>query len=255
MEQKLKHIIKKTLEVTESLFAAQAPSDANFINVLLGIYRVSFTTLRDIYYLSNNEDTGGSAVALMRKLIEYVIVVEYMLWKGKEKMAKQFQDHRFKEIHDEIIFLKSIGQDPSNQSGDLKINVEHAIKNYNSLSKKAKGRERGWTGISIEEMMKKLYEEKRLEDFDFSRISQAYVWGCRLNHVSPTIVKNFMNKDDATVASNTYLKQALLISTLLHIRLTTRYIDEIRLISGEDDHEELANRVALIWNEISSLSN
>src|SRR3989339_2046983 len=115
MEQKLKDILKKTLKVTEPLVNAGTSSDAKFMNVILGIYRVSFGTLRDIYYLSDNEDTGSSALALTRKIIEYGIAIEYMLWKGKEKMAEQFQTHLHKEIHDEIKFLKFIGQDPAIQ--------------------------------------------------------------------------------------------------------------------------------------------
>ncbi len=252
MEQKLKNIIEKTLKVTEPLVRASAPSDAKFVNVILGVYRVSFGTLRDIYYLSNNEDAGGNALALTRKMIEYGIAVEYMLWKGKEKMAEQFQKHLFKEIHDEIKFLESIGQNPAIQNKNLKLEVEDAEKNYESLSSNAKTR-KSWAGISLEKMMKDLHTAKKLKDFDFSRISQAYVWGCRLNHVNPMVVKNYMEQEDTTIASGFYLQQALLVATLIHIRLTTRYIDEIRLINQSNDYQELADSISSIWNEILAI--
>ncbi len=252
MEQKLKNIIEKTLKVTDPLVNVGAPSDSKFINVILGIYRVSFGTLRDIYYLSSNEDVGSSSLALTRKIIEYGITVEYMLWKGKEKMAEQFQKHLYKEIHEEIEFLKFIGQNPADQSGELKIGVEDSEEKYNNLNSEAKSRN-SWAGISVDKMVEKLHEANQLKDFDFSRISQAYIWGCRLNHVSPMVVQNYMSQTEAVVASSFYLRQALMIATLFHIRLTTRYIDEIRLIKGVDDHKDIADEILLIWDDINAI--
>lgn len=170
MEQKLRDILERTLKATEPLVNISASSNTKFMNVILGVYRVSFGTLRDIYYLSNNEDTGSSALALTRKIIEYGIAIEYMLWKGKEKMAEQFQKHLYKEIHDEIEFLKLIGQDPATQSENLKLGVEDAEKNYISLNSSGKNR-KSWAGISLEKMMEDLHTANKLEDFDFSRIS------------------------------------------------------------------------------------
>lgn len=253
MEQKLKNIIEKTLKVSEPLVNASSVSDAKFMNVLLGIYRVSFGTLRDIYYLSDNEDTGSSALALTRKTIEYGIAVEYMLWKGKEKMAEQFQKHLYKEIHDEIEFLKSIGQDPAVQNKNLELEVEDAEINYLSLNSKGKQRH-SWAGICLEKMMVDLHTANKLGDFDFSRISQAYIWGCRLNHVNPMVVKNYLSQEEAHYASGFYLRQALLVATLFHIRLTTRYIDEIRLTKDVNDYQELADEISLLQKEISFIN-
>lgn len=252
MEQKLKDIIEKTLRATEPLVGAGAPSDANFVNILVGIYRVSFGTLRDIYYLSVNEDTGSSALDLARKIIEYGVSVEYMLWKGKDGMAIQFQSHLFKEIHDEIEFLKSIGQNPADQSDDLKIKIEEAEKEYALLSSDAKSRH-SWAGISVDKMVEKLHEAGQLKDFDSSRTTQMYIWGCRLNHVSPMIVKGYRSKEDAKIASSDYLKRALMFATIFHIRLTTRYIDEIRSITGTNDHDDVATGVHQILAEMDTI--
>ena len=91
MDQKLRELMERALKVTTPLAEAAASHDTKFLNVLLGIYRVSFSTLRDIYYLSLNDETGASALDLTRKIIEYGVTVEYMIWKGKEKMAERFQ--------------------------------------------------------------------------------------------------------------------------------------------------------------------
>src|SRR6185503_4554136 len=136
MDQKLEEIIERTLKTTTPLAQASASHDTKFLNVLLGIYRVSFTTLRDIYYLSLNEETGSSALDLTRKIIEYGISVEYMIWKGKEKMAKRFQKHMYVEVHQQLEFLRSIGQNLE----ELKIGIEEIESNYNSLNSKSKER-------------------------------------------------------------------------------------------------------------------
>lgn len=253
MEQKLKYFLEKTLKASEPLVNASAPSDANFVNVLLGIYRVSFGTLRDIYYLSSNDDTGSSALDLTRKIIEYGISVEYMLWKGKEEMAIQFQNHLFKEIHDEIEFLKSIGQNPSDQSDDLKLGVEDSEKNFASLNSDAKNRH-SWAGVSVDKMVEKLHEAGHLKDFDSSRIGQAYIWGCRLNHVSPFVVKNYMEQEDSRIASSFYLRQAIMFAILFHLRLTTRYIDEIRILSDPNAYPELVADVLSIQTELDNFN-
>jgi len=117
---------------------------------------------------------------LARKIIEYGITVEYMLWKGKEEMAEQFQKYFYTEIKYEIEFLKSIGQDLKEINEELKINVEDAEKQYGSLNSAMKKR-KSWAGMSVDKMIEDLHSAGRLRDFDSSRISDAYIWGCRLN--------------------------------------------------------------------------
>ena len=107
MDQKLRELMERALKVTTPLAEAAASHDTKFLNVLLGIYRVSFSTLRDIYYLSLNGETGASTLDLTRKIIEYGITVEYMILKGKEETAERFQKHMWTEIHHELEFLKT----------------------------------------------------------------------------------------------------------------------------------------------------
>ena len=251
MDKKLLSIIERTLQVTTPLVEVGASHDTKFLNVLLGIYRVSFSTLRDIYYLSSSEEGGASALDLNRKIIEYGITVEYMLWKGKDKMAEQFQNYMLKEVHDEIEFSKLIGQDFSSQSEEMRIGVEKNEKEFNALNSDIKKRN-NWAGLSIEQMIKALHDAGRLRDFDSSRIGQAYTWGCRLNHVSPLIVEKYLGPESGQIASDFYLRQAIMFGTLFHLRLTTRYIDEIRVLSKSDVYPELADEVTLILNELEN---
>ncbi len=251
MEQKLKDILEKTLKATEPLFQVAASHDTKFLNVLLGIYRVSSSTLRDIYYLSLDEETGASALDLTRKIIEYGITVEYMLWKGKEEMAEQFQEYMWIEVHHELEFLKSIGQNLKEQNEELKIGVEEAERKYNALNSHTKNR-KSWAGLAVDKMIEELHNADQLKYFDFSRIGQAYIWGCRLNHVSPFVVHKYMGSEESKGASDFYLRQAIMFGILFHLRLTTRYIDEIRILSGSNVYPELADNVSKIYDELNN---
>ncbi|KKW09436.1 MAG: hypothetical protein UY44_C0001G0001 [Candidatus Kaiserbacteria bacterium GW2011_GWA2_49_19] len=252
MDKKLRHLLEKTLQVTTPLAQAAASHDTKFLNVLLGIYRVSFSTLRDIYYLSSNEESGASALDLTRKVIEYGIAVEYMLWKGKEKMAEQFQEHLDVEMHHTLEFLKSIGQDLESQSTEFRTGVENAESRYLSLNSHAKER-KNWAGLAVDKMIETLHAAGKLRDFDFSRIGEAYIWECRLNHVSPFVVRNYMGSEDGQIASDFYMRQAIMFAMLFHLRLATRYVDEIRTLSSSNVYPELAASVLSILDELERL--
>jgi len=251
MNEKLKKLVERTLKATTQLAEVGSSHDTKFINVLLGIYRVSISTLRDIYFLSSDEETGASALDLTRKIIEYGVTVEYMIWKGKEKMAEQFQKHMWTEIHHELEFLKSIGKVIETKDKDIEIGIKEAEKEYNYLNTKSKERI-NWAGLSVEKMVEELHTNGQLRDFDWSRIGQAYVWGCRLNHVSPYVVNKYMGPENAKSASDLYLQMSLVFGILFHIRLTNRYIDEIRSLDNSNVFPEIASEIALIFKELDN---
>lgn len=252
MTEQLKKILEKLLHATQSLTEVEAVNDAKFLNVLLGIYRASFATLRDIYYLSGFEETGASVLDLSRKISEYSITVEYMIMKDKEKMAKTFQDYIWVQIKHDIDFFKSIGQNPEDNR-ELKIGAKAAKNEYNNLPKKMRDR-KTWAGRSMDDMLESLHENKGLGDFDFTRIVQAYVEGSRCNHPNPFVVRHYLDTESAKAADDHYLKSAILMAIILHLRLTTRYIDEIRLITKDNKiHKDVADNVSKIYKQIEAL--
>lgn len=254
IDQKLKELLGRVLSDTQSLTEEAAAGDTKFLNVLLGIYRLSFATLRDIYYLSGQQETGSSALDLTRKIIEHGIAVEYMIMKGKEEMAERFQKYLWVQVHDEMEFLKSIGQNLTDLDNDLKSGVEDAEKEFNSLNQKTK-KDKTWAGRSVDEMLEDLYKVKALGDFDFSRLGRAYIWGSRLNHPNPLVVRGYLAQDDQKVDDEFYLRQAMFMAIVIYLRLTTRYIDEIRNVSQKNTHQDLADKVSATYKEIDNLEN
>ena len=254
MDQKLKELLEQVLRDTQPLAETAATHDTKFLNVLLGVYRVSFTTLRDIYYLSSYENAGSSALDLARKIIEHGITVEYIIMKGKEDTAKQFQDYLYVQVHDEIEFLKSIGQNPADLNKELKLGANETEKEYDAPNQKIK-KNKTWAGRSIDGMLEDLYNAKALGDFDFSRLGRAYIWGSRLNHPNPFVVRGYLEQEDQKATDEFYLRQAMFMAIVIHLRLTTRFIDEIRILSQQNIHQNLADKISAIYQEIDKLEN
>lgn len=252
MDAKLKEILKETIDATKPLAEAAEVGKNSFLVVLVGIYRISFTTIRDIEYLSRFEDTAPSILDLTRKIIEYGISVEYMLMKGKEKMAERFKEHMIVEIHQEFDLFRNTGQDPATISEDHGVFVEENQKDFDALSKNLQKRG-SWAGRSIDGMIEDLDNADALNEFDISRLLHAYVWGCRLNHANPMVTHSQFDPERIENANSFYLALGLSIAVAVHIRLTTRLIDESRLVKGLDIYDDIAESVAKIHEKLSAL--
>ena len=252
MDDKLKELLKTTIDKTKPLAEAAEVSDSKFLIVLLGIYRISFTTLRDIEYISRYEETASSILDLTRKIIEHGISVEYMLMKGKEEMAERFQEYMIVQIHEEFELYRKTGQDPATISEEHKINVEENQKEFDALCKKVKDR-KSWAGRSVEGMIEDLEKEAALGEFDISRLMHAYVWGCRLNHANPLVTHSQFDLERVRSANSFYLALGLSIAIAVHLRLTTRLIDESRLAAGSDIYPEITTEVGKIYEQLDSL--
>ena len=252
MDEQLKALLVQTLTATQPLAEAASVSDARFLVTLLGIYRVSFATLRDIDELASDEGTGPSMLDLARKIMEHGISVEYMILKGKEKMAERFQEYLTVQAHDEIEFFKSIGQDPAHLSPDLQINVADVEKNYAALSKDTRDR-KTWAGQSVEGMLADLHKAGALNDFDASRIGIGYVWGSRLNHPNPLVVHGYLEPEEHRLANSFYSRLAILMALSFHLRLATRLIDESRFNASSNIYPEVATEIQAIQTELNTM--
>lgn len=253
MNQQLKNLLERTLVATQPLAEAATVADTKFLTVLLGIYRISFTTIRDIDHLISNGDAGASILDLTRKLIEHGISVEYMLWKGKEEMAERFQNYLTVQIHEEIELLKTIGQDPATVSTELKLGIEDAEKEYAALSGDAK-KDKSWAGRNFEGMLQDLKTAGVITEADSPRLLSAYIWGCRLNHPNPFVVHGYLDKDQYDVASDFYSRLGILMALAVHLRLTTRFIDESRSAVNSDIYPEIAGAISAIQTNLNNLT-
>lgn len=103
-------------------------------------------------------------------------------------------------------------------------------------------------------MLQSLYNTKALNDFDYSRILQSYVEGSRCNHPNPFMVKFYLDGESIKVADEYYSKQAIFMAIILYFRITTRYLDEVRLMAKNNElYKDVEKSVFSIFEEIMTL--
>lgn len=252
MEQQLKSLVERTLAVTQPLAEAAAVADTKYLAVLLGIYRISFMTMRDISRLALKDEAGPTILDLTRKMIEHGISIEYILWKGKEDMAGRFQDYLVVQMHEELELLKSVGFDPASLSAELQIGVEETEKQYAAIPAGIK-KDKNWAGVNFETMLSNLTAAGAIQTTDSPRLLAAYVWGCRANHPNPFMTHAYLDLTEFSALETYSTRLGLLMALAVHLRLTTRLIDESRLAVGSDIYPEAAAALATIQGELSEL--
>lgn len=252
MDSRLLELLERTLKATTFLAENAANGGGKYLTTLLGIYRVSFTTLRDIYYLSQNEGTGANILDLSRKIIEHGVAVEYMLLKGKEEMAERFQKYLAVQTHEELELMRAVGVDPAETSEELRINVEQAEAEYAALNS-ATRQDKNWAGRKFEDMLSDLTNAGAINAADSPRLVSSYVWGCRVNHPNPLAVHGYLDSDESKAADTFYSRLGIAMSLAGHLRLATRLIDESRLAAGTDIYPEETAVIAKIQEDLNLL--
>lgn len=252
MDENLKTLIKRVLVATKPLAEAPAVADTKFLTVFLGIYRISFTTLRDIDYLSSFEETGASILDLTRKVIEHSIAIEYIILKGKEEYAARFQDYLTVQLNEEIGLIREVGQDPAEISEELGIAIARTEAEFAALPSDMKKR-KNWAGIDFVGMLKALNDAGTIGITDSPQLLSAYVWGSRSNHPNPFATAAYLDVDQHQEANAFYTRIGLLMALVTHIRLTTQLIDASRLAVGSDVYGEMAAEFEKIQDELNTL--
>src|SRR3989304_4988641 len=100
----IKGLMDKLLKATHHLAEVHPIVNRkyHYVRVVEGFYRRNHFTFLAIRYLADAPALADSAVVLTRKMTEDVISIEYMLLKGKEEMAKRFQDFFYIQAYQEI---------------------------------------------------------------------------------------------------------------------------------------------------------
>lgn len=253
-----KKLVNELLEATQSLTKSYPGKTNEFLKILVGIYRKNVFTLYSIRWLANQPILSDSTLDLARSMIEDTISVEYMIANNKEKMAKKFQRYLWVQLHQVSEFMKTIGQDAS--KNELQIDTKKVDKEYQAVkkefthySKTGESDLRSWIGKDTETLIKELYEKKVLSEFDISRTSIGYIYGCWKNHLNPYDISGYLDNETHEIGRNQAIRQALVFGATCLIRLTTRYIDEIRFASGENKHQEIGEKVVSLLKRMDHM--
>ncbi|MDP2720804.1 MAG: DUF5677 domain-containing protein, partial [bacterium] len=213
--EELRKLTKELLENTDELVISYPKNPDDFLQILVGICRKNKFTLEAIDYLSNDILYGNNALAIMRSMLEDVIMVEYMIVKGKTQMALKFKEHLDKQIKiikefEEELLKDSDEVDLKKLEADFQ-EVEEEVSN----EVKKKNRRHSWIGKSVEEVIDELHELGVLKDFDFRRITMFYTLGSWKNHLNPyDVVTTYLDSERQTTNSEHSLKQALMFGII-----------------------------------------
>jgi hypothetical protein len=256
--EEFKRFVGELLDATQSLVKSYPEKTNEFLKILVGIFRKNVFTLYSIRWLANQPMLSDSTLDLARGMIEDTISVEYMIANDKEKMAKKFQRYLWVQLHQVSEFMKTIGQDAS--KNELKIDTNKVDKEYQKVkkefthySKSGESDLRSWTGKDMETLIQELYKKNALNEFDTTRTSIGYIYGCWKNHLNPYDVSGYLDNETHEIGRNQAIRQALVYGATCLIRLTTRYIDEIRFAGGENKYQETAEKVLAVLKKMDEM--
>lgn len=231
----------KLLKATRPLAETHPKVDKkyHYVRVIEGFYRRNYFTLLAIRYLADAPALADSAVVLARKMTEDVISIEYMLLRGKEEMAKRFQDFFYIQAHQENEQRKRLGYEIPSEEEMAKLNEKVEKLKPEFWHEKSNDFMHSWSGKSAEQMWVELAKAKVFGKHDMHNVLLGYMYGSWKNHPNPADVLSYMTNELRSASIESALKQATILGMMDYIRLTTRYIDEIRQIKQEDVYEDI----------------
>lgn len=237
----IKGLMDKLLKATKPLAETHPKVDKkhHYVRVIEGFYRRNHFTLLAIRYLADAPALADSAVVLARKMTEDIISIEYMLLKGKERMAKRFQDFFYIQAHQEIEQRKRLGYEIPSEKEMAKLNERVEKLKPEFWHEKSNDFMHSWSGKSAEQMWVELANKKVFGKHDIHSVLLGYTYGSWKNHPNPADVLTYMTNELRNTFSDSALKQATILGMMDYIRLTTRYIDEIRQIKQKDVYEDI----------------
>ncbi len=285
--EEAKVLAEKTIDATHPLTNGSNKRTNQFSNVVYGTHLRSYLNLYTMYFLAKlckpeeKMAFGSVCMDLSRSLLENVISLEYMLYKGKEEMAQKFLDYGFVEAKRDNKFAESVnitikpndkkfideeyekiktqfidrgtGKSRKKAWQDLteflleKQKIDESIKQeiekeYINRYPNNSGEPRdAWAGLSTEGMMNELFIAGKITDKDKKILGKAYIMGNRKNHFSPTDIANYVFPDRFEFSKKIDLETSLLFAVFTVIRIASIFIEEIKV---SEEVEKTINELA-----------
>jgi hypothetical protein len=282
-------LARKLLNTTYQLAMGPNSYKSLFAQVLEGAFRRDYLTLYTMLYLTEHSEPeqrrafGDCCVDLSRKVLEDLVSLEYMLFKGKEPHAKKFFDYYHIEAKHDSDFLEAAGA-PIDQ--ERKILIEE---NYNRVKRdffdsSARSRKRAWSelteflisqnkidqqtqqqievefnrrypdvneqprkawaGLDTEAMTEALVQGSVINTVEQKLLIHTYIQGNKKNHFSPTDIRAFLRNDPHNIVSDSDLILSLTATTTALTRIASIFADEF------DIPEDTKQAIEEIWQTL-----
>lgn len=250
--ERFKPLLLRLLDVTHKLITGPNTRLSQFAEVLEGTFRRDYVATLAITKLS--EENGGHTspfgdicMALTRRLIEDVVGVEYILFKGKENMSEKFRAFKAVESKRDLEYLRSAEMPPSKEAQQIiEENYAKARDEYFKSEKDLLNR-RSWSGKSTEQMIDELAEADLLSDLEKRSMIHMYITTSGRIHFSPSGVLDFIHEQLFDNSNRRNLDLSAFIAASALSKLAMRLIDEIEV------DEETRKAVNDIYQEATQL--
>lgn len=266
-------LAQKLLTTTRPLAAGPYQTQSMFARVVEGTFRRDYLTFYTIVFLAMQtqpeapRDLGTISMDLCRRVLEDVISLEYMLFKGKEEFAKKFLKYSAIEAKRDMDYLEAAGipldeeyiRNTNNQYDKVKrdfLDTSNKTKRnaWNELTTflKSEGKldeqmeqriteerdrrypqvqepRKAWAGLEVEAMIEELVQGGVLTADNQKILKQTYIVGNRKNHFSPIDISEYLSSAFYNAADNSNLSLSLIAMTTLMTRMARIFADEFVL--------------------------
>lgn len=214
----------------------------DYLRVMEGVFRKNFIRLQSAELLTQHETTSNVAIEVVRNMTEDVVGLEYIRLKGTEKYSKRFFDYLPVQKHQELQLINKFDIDIPEEAEQK---IEEEYKNVEGKLKKRSS----WSGCSLEcqiEHLRDNHDSSSLNERDLNLIRHLYVFGSNKTHFNPHDIAAYLSQELFEYDTDISLKLALIFSISAHVRITTRYVDEINRINNNTNYKrygEQANKI------------
>ncbi len=246
-QSKLSEILQITKTLAES--HQQGPKPKSYFRLLEYTYRRATYTLLTLYSISQEITLADSCFVFLRKMVEDVIFIEYIIYRGKEELTEQFIDYAYVQAHEELKLMKELSLLSDEQKESYQ-SIEHRYQDVRDKFKKPDGRKfHSPFGIGFIGMLREINLHQR----DKARLKLAYLRGSIKVHLNPVDLISYKTDEYRVQDNKIIITQSIITSIWVFSKMTFRYIDEIREVSNKESlHEDILIKVDKIFDDFVS---
>jgi hypothetical protein len=222
----LSEALSEVLDLARDFESTEAldPKLPQFTVTVTIIARRDFPILHSIAILADDPLSGDAILDLSRRVLEDMISVEFMLLKGKEKMAAKFIKYSRVERWLDLEYLRKMG---IHENPGLEKKIEDDFQKVRPQFVYKKDQiAQSWSSTRLELMIEELVKAKVITDAEKEYLLQGYITGNRKNHLSSRDTSYFADKTQRASDLEDSLRIGLLIAIVSYIRILSKYAEE-----------------------------
>lgn len=232
------------------------------LNIMEGTLRKNIMRLQAVNLLCDEEKLAGPAFEITRNIVEDAVSIEYLLTEDDpEKAAHKFYEFRWIQLKEDLEYYKLVNtpinsDDFPGTEANIEKEYDRVIKAYSKDFLNTNGKPvRSWPRRDVEMMLSRLEKRKALSPDQIRMIARTYVNGCRKTHFNPVELLLHMNQEAWDASSQEAQKLALIVSSSLLARLSTRYIDLISQLNCEETYHDIGTKANSFMDELNSATD